>query len=51
MVYTKEDLANRFNLDPSEVRDTLKAVGLSLKRKSYIEQEIEERFAVARKAI
>lgn len=48
MPYSKEDLQTEFNLAPDEVTQTLRACGLSLKKRAYSDQE-RERFATARK--
>ena len=48
MTVTREDLQKDFQLGEEDVRDTLKACGLSLKKRNYSDEE-RERFAQARK--
>lgn len=48
MSYSKEDLQTEFNLAPDDVTQTLRACGLSLKKRVYSDRE-RERFATARK--
>lgn len=46
---TKKDLAERYHISHNTVTDTLKACGLDTSKRSYTEEEITERFDVARK--
>jgi hypothetical protein len=46
---TKKDLEARFNLADTTVYRTLKACGLSTKRRTYTQEEIQNRFIPARK--
>jgi hypothetical protein len=46
-MFTREDLQREFDLSEEDVRETLKACGLSLKKRNYSEAE-RERFAQAR---
>lgn len=48
MSYSKEDLQIEFNLAPDDVTQTLRACGLSVKKRTYSDRE-RERFATARK--
>jgi hypothetical protein len=45
---TKKDLANRFNITLNTVRKTLEACGLDTSKSEYTEEEISNRFEVAR---
>ncbi|ACK70906.1 hypothetical protein PCC7424_2489 [Gloeothece citriformis PCC 7424] len=48
MTFTREDFQREYNLSDEDVRETLKACGLSLKKRNYSDEEFE-RFAEARK--
>jgi hypothetical protein len=48
MNVSREDLQSQYNLSEEDVKETLKACGLSLKKRSYSEEE-HQRFAQARK--
>jgi hypothetical protein len=48
MNVTREDLQSQYNLSEEDVKETLKACGLSLKKRNYSDAE-KERFAQARK--
>jgi hypothetical protein len=48
MSHTVESLQQSFNLSEEEVKNTLKACGLSLKRKSYKDTEINQQFTLVR---
>jgi hypothetical protein len=48
MTFTREDLQRDYNLSEDDVRETLRACGLSLKKRNYSEGE-RERFAQARR--
>lgn len=45
---TKKELANRFNISLNTVRKTLEACGLDTSKAEYTEEEIRDRFEVAR---
>ena len=45
---TKKDLANQFGISLNTVRETLKACGLDTSKSEYTEEEISNRFEVAR---
>lgn len=47
-MFSREDFQRDFNLSEEDVKETLKACGISLKKRSYSEAE-KERFAEARK--
>lgn len=48
MTFTREDFQREYNLDEEDARETLKACGLSLKKRNYSDRD-KERFAQARK--
>lgn len=48
MTFTREDFQREYNLSEEDVRETLKACGLSLRKRNYTDGD-RERFAQARK--
>lgn len=48
---TKKDLATQYNISLNTVRETLKSCGLDTSRSEYTEEEISDRFEVARKML
>jgi hypothetical protein len=48
---TNKEIANRFNISLNTVRKTLEACGLDTSKAEYTEEEIRDRFEVARKML
>jgi hypothetical protein len=48
MTFTREDFQREYNLSDEDIKETLKACGLSLKKRNYSNED-KERFAQARK--
>ena len=48
MTFTREDFQKEYNLSEEDIKETLKACGLSLKKRNYSDED-KERFAQARK--
>jgi hypothetical protein len=48
MTFTREDFQQEYNLGEEDIKETLKACGLSLKKRNYSDED-KERFAQARR--